>query len=76
MGKTTWSGPLRTGNDTGVPATTTIGTLVASQRTTVQANNSAGNPATMLLPPGSDVIEYLVDVEEPFTPGAQATAAE
>lgn len=67
---------VQTGNDTGVKATRTIGDVGVMQRTTVAANNSAGAPATMLLPSGSDVVMYLVDVEVPFSPGALATAAD
>ena len=67
---------VQTGDDTGVAATRTIGDVNVTQRVTVVASNSAGAPATMLLPAGSDVIQYLVDVEVPFSPGALATAAE
>lgn len=76
MSKTTFSGPVRTGVDTGVAATRTIGTVIAAQRVTVDSSNSAGAPATMLMPSGVDVIEYLVDVETPFAAGAMATAQE
>lgn len=76
MGKTNFSGPVKTGKDTGVSSTRTVGTVIAAQRVTVDSSNSAGAPATMLLPSGADVVDYLVDVEAPFAAGALATAAE
>lgn len=76
MSRTTFSGPVRTGLNTGIPKTSTIGTVIAAQRVTVDSSNSAGAPATMLLPSGSDVIDYLVDVETPFAAGAMVTAQE
>lgn len=76
MGKTNFSGPIKTGKDTGVDSTRTIGTVIAAQRVTVLSSNSAGAHATMLIPSGADVVDYLVDVEIPFAPGALATAAE
>lgn len=42
MGKTTFSGPLRTGQNTGAPSTTTIGTLPATQACTVSVNARKG----------------------------------
>ena len=73
MSRTTFSGPVRTGVDTGT-GSRTIGTLVAAQRATVHAQNSAGNPVTMVLPSGSDAIDFLIDVEIPFAAGALVTA--
>ena len=76
MARTTFAGPIRTGNDTGASSSRTVGTVIAAQRVTVDSTNSAGAPATMLLPAGADVIDYLVDVETPFAAGALVTAQE
>ena len=48
MTSTTFQGPVRTGNDTGAPATTTLGTVVASQRSTVASSTSGAS--SMVLP--------------------------
>lgn len=74
MGRTTFSGPLRTGVDDGTP-TNTIGTAVAAQRATIAANTTAAAPATILLPNGADIINVHVDVEVPFETAAGVTAA-
>lgn len=73
MGKTTFSGPLRTGKDTG-NSSSTIGTVEVIQQATVVAQNSAGNPVLFTLPSGSNITDILVDVETPFAAGALVTA--
>lgn len=51
------------------------GTAILVQRATLAATNSAGSPAQFVLPSGSDIIGYYVDVETPFAAGALVTAA-
>lgn len=43
MAKTSFQGPVQTGNETGAPATSTIGTVVAVQRATVASNTSGAS---------------------------------
>ena len=61
MSKTTFSGPLRTGKNTGVPVTTTLGHLVAEQRVTVAV---ASKKARLFLPPNSSLIEGTIFVTD------------
>ena len=61
MGKTTFSGPVRTGNNSGAPVTTTIGHLVAEQRTTVQVG---AMKSRLFLPPNSALIEGTIFVTD------------
>ncbi len=56
------------------PVTIGLGSVIQAQRTTVLSQNSATNPATIVLPSGSDAIDFLIDVEIPFAAGALVTA--
>lgn len=42
------------------------GTAIVAQRATLAAINSAGNPVKFLLPTGSDIIDYKLDLEIPL----------
>lgn len=53
MGKTHFSGPVVTGQDNGVPAQNTQGTLVAAQRVTVSSTTSG---ASSIVLPGCALI--------------------
>ena len=52
------------------------GTVTLVQRVTLAANITAGVPAVIVLPSGSDVVDFIVDVEIPFATGAGVTAAD
>ena len=70
MGRTTWSGPIRTGTDTGAAATRTIGSVVLNQATTVTRTNSAAAQVAKL-PENSDVLDIKINVTQSFqTSGA------
>lgn len=60
MGRTTFSGPVRTGQDTGVPATTTLGTLLAHQYATVVSNTSGGS--SIVLPANAKIVDMILEV--------------
>lgn len=64
------SGPIKSGG------AGSLGTSVLMQRVTIAAANTAGAPVQLNLPSGSNLIQMYVDVEEPYTTGAGATAAE
>lgn len=68
MARTTFAGPIRTGLDTGIPGTTTVGSVVLSQETTVTRTNSA-QTLVARLPDNSDVHEFLVTVTSAFSSG-------
>ena len=52
------------------------GTAILVQRVTLAANTTAGIPATIVLPSGSNIIDMYVDVEIPFATAVGVTAAE
>lgn len=56
---TTFKGPIRTGEDTGIPATTTLGTVVLQQEVTISANTSGAT--NMVLPPNSKIVDFVLD---------------
>lgn len=59
MGDTHYSGPVITGQDNGVPAQNTQGTLVATQRVTV-ANTTSG--ASSIVLPSCSIQDIILDV--------------
>lgn len=65
MARTTFSGPVRTGRDTGVPGTTTIGTLVATQMTTVA--DATSGASSIVLPQDAGIKGMSVIVVTPAT---------
>lgn len=72
MGKTTFSGPIRTGVDTGVAGTTTIGTVVLQQSVTVVASAQRTTAAskTIILPPNCDLTDIIVRTYAAWAHGA------
>ena len=66
------NGPLRVGTGTGGAAQ---GYVMLVQSVTVAHNNSAGNPRTIDLPVGADIIDFIVDVVDTFDAGSLGTAA-
>lgn len=60
MGKTQFSGPVKTGKVTGVPATDTTGTLIAEQMTTIASNTSGAS--TIVLPANAKITDIILDV--------------
>ena len=60
MTSTTFQGPVQTGQDTGAPATTTIGTLVAAQAATVAGNTSGAS--SIVLPANSKISDWTLEV--------------
>ena len=62
MGKSTFSGPIRTGVDTGRADTTTIGTVVLQQSVTVVASAQRTTAAAkfLVIPPNSDLLDITV----------------
>lgn len=59
MTSTTFQGPVQTGQDTGAPASTTIGTLVATQRVTVAGTTSG---ASSIVLPSCTITDMVLDV--------------
>ena len=59
MTSTTFQGPVQTGQDTGAPATTTIGTMVIEQRATV--SNVTSGASTIVLP-DCTITDVILDV--------------
>lgn len=60
MANTTFAGPIRTGQETGVTATNTIGHVIASQIATVRGNTSGAQ--NVVIPANSDIrsIRFIV----------------
>ncbi len=63
-------GPIRSG------AAASRGRAILVQRVTILPVHSAGAPALLVLPSGSDILDFYVDVEAPFAAGALVSAAE
>lgn len=61
MAKTTFKNPIQIGKDTGVPATTSLGTLVAEQNTTVVSN--ASGASSLILKANSRIVDMVVHIE-------------
>lgn len=73
MGKSTWSGPIRTGRDTGAPSTTTIGVVAPTQFCTVTGNTSGA--VNIVIPQGADIWDMRVVVyRESSAAGSAATS--
>jgi len=70
MGKTTFSGPVRTGKDTGVPATTTLGTMEVVQGVSLASTTSGAS--TVVLPPNTKINEMQVEVHVPTSASTAA----
>lgn len=68
-GTASFAGPI-SGGPSG-----SVGLVTMVQRTTIAANTTAGAPATISLPSGSDIIDMHVDVEVPFATAAGVSAA-
>lgn len=68
---TTFTGPVKS---KALDTDSRTGDVYLVQRTTVQANNSAGNPVTFSLPNPSDIVDFVMQVEIPFAAGALVTA--
>lgn len=51
------------------------GTATMVQRVTIATDTTTGAPATIVIPSGSDIIDFIVDIEEQFDTAAGATAA-
>lgn len=51
------------------------GQVTYSRETTLVALNSAANPATLILPSGSNVLDIYINVEIPFDAGTLVTAS-
>jgi len=60
MGKTTFSGPVRTGQDNG-QAANTVGTLIACQEATVASNTSGGSSIVIPKNAAPTDIELVVE---------------
>src|SRR3546814_4370224 len=60
MTSTTHQGPVQTGKRTGAAATTTIGTLIATQVATV-ANTTSG-ASSIVLPANSKILDWQAEV--------------
>jgi hypothetical protein len=69
MGKTQFSGPVRTGKVTGVPATDTTGTLIAEQMTTVVSDTSGAS--SIVLPANSKIQDIVLTVSVSASGNAQ-----
>lgn len=59
MGDTHFSGPVITGQDNGVPAQKTQGTLIAAQKVTVASNTSGGSSIVL---PNCTITDIVLDV--------------
>ncbi len=70
MAKNTFSGPVRTGKDTGAPETTTIGTLVAVQLCTVSNLDTVN---AVVLPPDCELVDTVAYVRTPTSVNATIT---
>jgi hypothetical protein len=60
MTATHFKGPVQTGQNTGAPGSTTIGTLIATQVATV-ANTTSG-ASVIVLPANSKIVDWQVEV--------------
>lgn len=67
-GTATFAGPI-TGGVAGQRGTATL-----IQRATITSSTTAGAPATITLPTGSDIVDITVDVEIPFETAAGVSA--
>lgn len=65
MGKTTFSGPLRVGKNTGVSSTSTIGTTVIEQSVTVAATTSGAS--TIVVPQDARITQISLLVRTAAT---------
>lgn len=65
MGKTQFSGPVRTGKDNGIPAQKTVGTLMAQQAVSVASDTSGAS--TIVLPPDTRIDDITVKVHAAVT---------
>lgn len=75
MGKSTFSGPLRTGLDTGNLDTGTIGSVILSQVTTIDRSSSVKSVLQIArVPDNSDIIDFIVTVVSAFDSGAAGVA--
>ena len=50
------------------------GVMIGRVKATILQNNTAGNPVSISIPSGRDIIDFLVDIETPFETAAGATA--
>ena len=70
----TATGSIASTNRIRTGATGRVGTVLVSQRATINSTNSGGSPVKFLLPSGADIVDILVDIEVPFAAGALVTA--
>jgi len=74
MGVTTFSGPIRTGRDPGIPGQDTRGTVVLSQVGTVGAAVAA-RKSQIQLPPNCRLVDFTIYVLQAVSASAGGTAA-